>query len=164
MNLHFSLNKNAHIIHNIMISYTYNDKLHKGSVETMEKIRDKSPENIIIAYKDVGIIPSDGGILEIAVPFDGAWHRRGHSSHVGLPVVIDVLTKLPIDYEVLCNFFVRCKNTISEKDEFNMKHTANCQKNYDGSANSMEVECALRLWRRLTVIMGKMSSLIKKIV
>ena len=69
MNLHSSLNQTAYAIHN--------DKLQKGSVETMEKIR--ALENISIAYKDAGKIPGDYGILEIAVSFDGAWHRRGHS-------------------------------------------------------------------------------------
>ena len=103
---------------------------------------------MIAACKDVGITPGDDGVLDIAVSFDRAWHRRGHSSHVGLAVVIDVLTGLPIDYEVLCNFCVKCKNATDDKVELNKKHAPDCQKNYDGSANSMEVECALRLWRR----------------
>ena len=140
MNLHFSLSQNAYA--------THNSKLHKGSIETVQKVRNKSLESIITAHKDVGITPDDNGVLEIAVSFDGAWHRRGHSSHVGLAVIIDVLTGLPIDYEVLCNFCVKCKDSTDDKVELSEKHATNCQKNYDGSANSMEVECALRSWRR----------------
>ena len=43
-------------------------------------------------------------MLDIAVSYDGSWHLRGHSSHNGLGVEIDLLTGLPIDFQVLSNF------------------------------------------------------------
>ena len=117
MNLHFSLSQNAYATHN-----------DKGSIETVQKVRNKSLESIITAHKDAGITPDDNGVLEIAVSFDGELHRREHSSHVGLAVIIDVLTGLPIDYEVLCNFCVKCKNSTDDKVELSEKHAPNRQK------------------------------------
>ena len=50
---------------------------------------------------DVGEFPDQVGVLNIGVPFVGSWERRGHSSHSGIGVVIDLLNGLPLDYEVL---------------------------------------------------------------
>ena len=36
--------------------------------------------------------------------YDGAWQRRGLSSHNGVGVVIDLLSGLPIDFKVFSSF------------------------------------------------------------
>ena len=33
-------------------------------------------------------------------------------------------------------------------EEWKKKHSSNCPKNFDGSSNAIEVECALRIWKR----------------
>ena len=70
---------------------------------------------------------------------DGSCHKSGHSSHTGIGVVIDLLTGLPIDYEILSNFCQQCQLDPSSEDEIFddclEKHSA--QKNYAGSSNSM---------------------------
>ncbi len=56
-------------------------------------------------------MPDKDGILDIAVSYDGTWQRRGvggHSLYNGAGPVIDLLTGLPLDYEVLCNFCHQC--------------------------------------------------------
>ena len=55
---------------------------------------------IRFAYHDKGISQDKDGVVDIAVSFDGALHSRGFSSHTGVASVIDLLTGLPIDYEV----------------------------------------------------------------
>ena len=47
-------------------------------------------------------------MLDIAVSYDESWHHRGHSFHNGLGVDIDLLTGLPIDFQVLSNFCHHC--------------------------------------------------------
>ena len=64
--------------------------------------------------------------------------------------VIDIITGLPIDYEVLSNFCLKCKVAESKEpsDEWKEKHATNCPRNFLGTSNAMEVECAKRLWGR----------------
>ena len=35
-----------------------------------------------------------------------------------------------------------------QSGDWKLKHSKNCLKNVDGSANAMESECALRMWER----------------
>ncbi len=103
-------------------------------------------------YAEIGQMPDQDNIVNIAVSYDGSWQKRGHSSHIGVGIVIDLLTGLPIDYEVLCNFCHQClkapKDDDPNYDEWIANHKANCSKNYSGSANSMEQEIAKRIWGR----------------
>ena len=124
-------------------------KLGDASKATFEEILASSRKAIKTAYKDVGVIPDEQGILDVAVSFDGSWQKRGHSSHNGMASVIELMTGLPLDYEVLSNYCQKCKLAEGEKsEEYMSKHSKNCLKNFDGSANAMEVECALRMWKR----------------
>ena len=123
-----------------------------GSRESFEEIAKRSVEKIRERYGELGIVPDKDDVLDVAVSFDGSWHRPGNSSHNGLVVVIELLTGLPIDFQVLYNFCHQCYKS-PEKDDPNYaewisNHTAKCSKNYDGSANSMEQHCALLLWQR----------------
>ena len=90
----------------------------------------------------------------ITVSFDGSWHKRGHTSNYGFGAVIDVLTGLVVDYEVLSKYYGACtwNGTVLGKEsaaflESKENHT-DCCVNYTGSSNAMEVEMAKRLWSR----------------
>eukprot|EP00795_Rhopilema_esculentum_P016781 gene16781-8241_t len=128
------------------------NKLHEGSKVTCEAIMKKSAKAIFQTYGEMGVKPDMHGVLNIGVSFDGTWQKRGHSSHNGAGAVIDLLTGLPIDSETLSNFCYKCtvgpNKTDANYAEWFEKHKENCQKNYDGSANSMEMECAKRIWGR----------------
>ena len=60
-----------------------------------------------------------------------------------------LMTGLPIDYEVLSNFCIRCQvrndnlPTQAEYDEWREKHSPNCPKSFNIIANAVKVECAL---------------------
>ena len=140
------------------ISYNLYSKNHQkiaeASADTFKDIVVKSKGAITEAYKAVGVVPDEDGILNSGVSFDGSWQRRGHSSHNGMACVIDLLTGLPIDYEVLSNFCMKCqttdKNSLpqADYDQWKRKHSPDCPKNFNGTANAMEVECALHTWKR----------------
>ena len=142
MNLPCSMSQSVYKVHN--------KKIHDASISTFKEVKIESVKAIVQAYSDLGETTDENGILDIAVSYDGAWQRRGHSSHNGVAAVIDLLTGLPVDYEVLSNFCLKCKIAASSPDStvLDNKHAENCPKNFDGSANSMEVECARRMWRR----------------
>ena len=127
-----------------------NGKLNIASKETFNEIRQQSVVAVRDAYREIGVVPDDNGILDVAVSFDGAWHRRGHSSHNGLASVIDMVTGLPLDHVVLCNFCHKCAAAASQPNDpsWERKHLEDCPKNFNGSSNAMEVESALQLWGR----------------
>ena len=130
--------------------YSGQVKLQDASLSMVENIKKQSLAALMDAYRDIGVHSDQNGSLTIAVSFDGAWQRRGHSSHNRLASVIDLLTGLPVEFEVLSNFCFKCKAAAERPDDpsWQEKHLPKCLKNYDGSANSMEVECALRMWQR----------------
>ena len=128
------------------------EKISKGSKETFDEVSKQSVAIIRQKYAEIGILPDSENILDVAVSYDGTWQKRGHSSHNGAAVIIEILTGLPVDYEVLSNFCHQCLKAPSRDDamygEWQAKHVLKCGKNYEGSANSMEQECAKLLWQR----------------
>ena len=56
--------------------------------------------------------------VDIAVSFDGTWQKRGHTSHNGIGIAIDLLTGYVVDFEVLSNICVHCERF--ERAEDNM--------------------------------------------
>lgn len=94
----------------------------------------------------------DGENVRTTVIYDGTWHRRGHVSHHGVGVAIDLETGLVIDFEVLSNYCHGCatgpRPTDAKYNAWRRQHAGLCQKNYHGSANSMEVGSAKRIFAR----------------
>lgn len=43
-------------------------------------------------------------VLDITVSFDGSWQKRGYKSLYGIGVVMDLLTGLVMDYEILSKY------------------------------------------------------------
>ena len=130
---------------------SHQNKLELASKSVFDKMSEQSHESIRAAYKEIGIVPDDQGVLDIAVSYDGTWQKRGHSSHNGIGCAIELLTGLPIDYEVLSNFCLKCKITSedpSTTDEWKAAHADNCPRNFTGTANAMEVEAVKRIWQR----------------
>ncbi len=85
--------------------------------ENFGKVSKTTHEAIVKSYEEVDIKLDSEGILEMDVSFDGSWHKRGHSSHTGIRIAIDLLTGLPIDYEVLSNYCLECQLAPSKDDE-----------------------------------------------
>ena len=54
-------------------------------------------------------VPSEDGILDVVVTFDGTWQKRGRTSHNGEGVVIELLTGFVIDFKCISNFCAECE-------------------------------------------------------
>ncbi|KAF8793037.1 hypothetical protein HNY73_004566 [Argiope bruennichi] len=93
--------------------------------------------------------------IDITVSYDGTWQKRGHSSLYGIGIIVDILTGLIIDFEIISKYCPECttaKRDLGEKSpEFSIwykTHKSDCSKNYMGSSNSMETKAAEILWKR----------------
>ncbi len=142
MNLPYSLSNDAY--------KTGHKRIEESSTKVFSDIAAKSRVAIEKAYSELGVYPDDDGVLNVAVSYDGSWQKRGFSSHNGMGSVIELVTGLPLDYEVLSNFCFKCKALDNKEpsQEWMKKHKENCPKNFDGSASAMEAEGAKRLWSR----------------
>ena len=91
-------------------------------------------------------------IIPIVVSYDGTWHKRGHSSHYGVGVVIELHTGLVIDTHVVSNHCVKCTRKPDPDhptyDKWCEGHKYECTKNFNGSAVAIEVEAAKVLFGR----------------
>lgn len=98
---------------------------------------------------------SNDSFIDLAVSFDGTWHKRGHTSNYGVGCIIEIETGLVIDYHVLSKFCRKCAMTKADlgedSPEFNFwfeGHKLDCERNYHGSSPAMEVTAAEILWKR----------------
>ncbi|GFY31639.1 uncharacterized protein TNCV_4199501 [Trichonephila clavipes] len=91
----------------------------------------------------------------MSVSYDGTWQKRGHTSNLGLEIIIDILSGLVLDFEVLSKYCHNC--VVAGRDmgvdwaEFHIwqkGHTDECDKNFDGTSGAMEMHAALIMWRR----------------
>lgn len=129
----------------------YVDIVHENSEKLREKTREKTLQAVRKAYVELDPSLAKVEILDVKVTYDGSWHTRGHSSNVGIGIVIDVLTGLVLDYVVLSKYCTWCslaeKRFGDKKTEFDEamkihKETEKCEKNFYGSSNMMEVDAA----------------------
>ena len=60
---------------------------------------------------DTWVSLDSSDVLDISVSFDGTWLTRGHSSHIGVGCVVDLLTGLCLDAHVMCTYYHVCETT-----------------------------------------------------
>lgn len=118
----------------------------KSAAVSAEKIFTESAAAVKSICKDMD--PSF--TRDIAVIYDGTWHKRGFSSHVGVGSVIEFDTGLILDAEVLCNLCLGCQTGPKPGEEKYAEwlQNHNCQKNTDANSGRMEVDAALALFGR----------------
>ncbi|GFW67236.1 uncharacterized protein TNCV_2698461 [Trichonephila clavipes] len=92
---------------------------------------------------------NETGVLDITVSFDGSWQKQGYKPLNGIGVVIDLLTGLVIDYEILSKYCTECTVAVIElsgdSTDFAIwyeGHKSECQINHTGSSSSREMEAA----------------------
>lgn len=119
--------------------------------DATEKIKDA---NQSAAAKHLRKNVAEDEVVDVKVTLDGTWARRGHQSLYGVVVVASWETGQVLDTEVLSKYCHACnkkRNADTTSDEFLdwwEGHQAECSVNYSGSSGAMEVEGALRIWRR----------------
>ncbi|GFS64115.1 uncharacterized protein TNCV_3944891 [Trichonephila clavipes] len=94
-------------------------------------------------------------IIDVSVSYDGTWQKQGHTSNLGLGIIIDVLSGLVLDFEVLLKYCQNCvvagRDMGVDSAEFHIwqkGHVDECGKNFDGTSGEMEMHAALIVWRR----------------
>ncbi|ELU11566.1 hypothetical protein CAPTEDRAFT_193814 [Capitella teleta] len=103
------------------------DRLQHGALAAQE---DSFQEAAAVIRQIHGIEGTQAkDVLDICISFDGAWHKRGHSSHYGVGIAIKVKSGLIIDVH-------------TDPKYLKWKENHHCEMNHDGSANSMEVASA----------------------
>lgn len=114
--------------------------------ECMDKFYAESAAAVKKVYKEMD--PSFS--RDVVVAYDGTWHKRGHTSHIGVGAVIEYHTGLILDAVVLSNQCLGCQTGPKPEDEEYDSWLVNhvCQKNTDAKSGRMEVEAALILFSR----------------
>lgn len=129
----------------------------KGNELQKQAVLARSHRAVRQAHVDCDQILATKDVIDITVSYDGTWHKRGHTSQYGVGLVIDVLTGLVVDFEVLSKFCHMCSFAITDlgqnSPEFHFwfeehKKSGECRSNYSGSSNALEMVGAERLWSR----------------
>lgn len=118
----------------------------KAMYSKLELLEDRAFGQTVAYVREVhakhsGTTLAEDDVLNISVSFDGTWLTRGHSSHVGVGCVVDLLTGLCIDAHVMCTYCQVCETTgqklqrdkPEEYAPWLVKHADECDKNFTGN-------------------------------
>ena len=105
------------------------------------------------AYADLSPDLAPENVRDIYVSYDASWMTRGHKSYYGYGSVIDLITHLVIDYEVLSLYCHGCTTVGDHMDKASAdyatwKASHVCNKNFEGTPGGMDAAIAEVLWRR----------------
>lgn len=134
----------------------YNVDAMKTHLKTMQG---KVHQSIRKYYEEhTSNVPDEDGVLNIDILYDGSWVKRGHTSKVGIGVIIEVCTGFVVDYEVLSKHCFHCsrqegklkakKITEEEFRTWNTTHERVCTRNYEGTSGGMEAKGSTRMFGR----------------
>lgn len=122
-------------------------KVHDAATKAASKVMQSAAQSVRKAEKS-----GDDELLDVCISYDGTWHKRGHTSHFGVGVAVELNSGLVIDYSVQSNYCQVCaqgpKPGSQEYEEWFESHSPDCQKNFQGSAHAMEVEAASVIFGR----------------
>ncbi|GFS48185.1 uncharacterized protein TNCV_2295971 [Trichonephila clavipes] len=137
---------------------TFAKCMHNLSVKNKEvkkKMLEMSRQTAREAHVKVDASLKNQEIIDVSVTYDGTWQKRGHTSNLGLGIIIDIFSGLVLDFEVLSKYCHNC--VVAGRDmgvdwaEFHTwpkGHADECDKNFDGTSGAMEMHAALIMWRR----------------
>lgn len=139
-------------LHNKTYQHYLKTKLNPATAKACSENLAKCAAEVKQLYSDLNF----GNPGNIAVCFDGSWHTRGHSSHIGVATVIELFTGYVLDYVVLSNFCLGCEcgPQPDSPDYAAWKAQHLCQKNTSCKAGQMEVEAAKILFQRSLSLHG----------
>ena len=140
---HTSFTKHAHVVcHANMVVVT--------------RMFDNAADVVRRVYRDTDPSIGEDDTIDLIVSFDGSWMTRGHNSQYGIGCVVEVLTGLVIDLQVMSLYCQRCAyastphggmDTMEFKHWFRT-HEPECNRNYKGASGGMEMKAAELLWTR----------------
>ena len=122
-------------------SYTSHVKvIASASMVAASSLLDNAVEVVRNPYIERGLsTPTEDGVIDLAVSYDGSWMRRGHNSKYGLGCVIEIETGLVLDFVVMSSYCHSCASAVAhygggnteEYKTWKDSHT-NCNTNYVG--------------------------------
>jgi hypothetical protein len=133
------------------------DKYLQQLAEEGKKMKENVLQAARIKVRQERADPSDSSIIDIGVSYDGSWQKRGHTSLYAIGCVIDIITGLVIDFEVISKYCHDCVKTAADLGKNSPEYacwfethrdSGRCEKNFEGSSGSMEVYAAEVMWRR----------------
>ena len=101
---------------------------------------------------------SDGTeAIQIAIKCDGTYQKRGdrsrgYTSKLGITVIFDADTDLPLDYAIECKYCHTCtqeRAKFTNDDDYKKWSDANphnCEKNFDQPSSEMERHSLLQMF------------------
>ncbi|GFU84609.1 uncharacterized protein TNCV_1686621 [Trichonephila clavipes] len=135
----------AKCMHNLSVK---NKEVKKKMLEMSRQAAREAHVKVVASLKNQKII-------DVSVSYDGTWQKRGHTSNLGLGIIIDILSGLVLDFEVLSKYCHNCvvagRDMGVDSAEFHIwqkGHADECDKNFDGTSGAMEMHAALIMWRR----------------
>ena len=167
---HTSFTKHAHVVcHANMVVVT--------------RMFDNAADVVRRVYRDTDPSIGEDDTIDLIVSFDGSWMTRGHNSQYGVGCVVEVLTGLVIDLQVMSLYCQRCAyastrhggmDTMEFKHWFRA-HEPECNRNYKGASfNSLtnlrvygdvelkKAECINHVAKRLGTALRKLAASGKK--
>ena len=133
---------------------------HSTHIATVKNIETDLEDNIveILRFYGKAVHKAHAGETDICVSFDGAWQKRFRGSKIGVGFVIDTLTGLVIDFDVLSTHCYGCRFAPSKDDteedgsssyeKWLAEHDPICSNNFDGSPQAMEQQLGIYIWER----------------
>ncbi|GFV48003.1 uncharacterized protein TNCV_4150891 [Trichonephila clavipes] len=118
--------------------------------EVKKKMLEMSRQAAREAHVKVDASLKNQEIIDVSVSYDSTWQKRGHTSNLGLGIIIDILSGLVLDFEVLSKYCHNCvvagRDMGVDSAEFHIwqkGHADECDKNFDGTSGAMEMHVAL---------------------
>lgn len=133
------------------------DQLTAETEKLEARVLQKARKAVRRAHEAIDPSLDSEAVLDVAVSYDGTWHKRGFTSLYGVGIVIDILTGLAIDYQVLSKYCQVCVVVAAQLDssspdfalwQSGHKESGECNRNYTGSSGAMETKAAELLWNR----------------
>ena len=122
------------------------------------RMLDDAATVIRCVYRDIDPSIGHDDTIDLTVSYDGSWMTRGHKSLYGIGCVVEVVTGLVLDLQVMSLYCQRCayastrhggRHTAAFKDWY-LTHDPECNQNSEGVSGGMEVKAAKLLWTRST--------------
>ena len=119
-------------------------------------IQDNAAKVVRRVYVETDPSLADAELINVIVTYDGSWMKRGHNSAYGIGCVIDTVTGLVLDLTALSSYCQACSRAKarfggSDTAKFHAwfrSHENDCNKNYTGAGDGMEVTAAEIMWER----------------
>lgn len=95
--------------------YEHTEYIGNKILAVQEKKRKDIIDLVFKHYEQQGKLPDKNGILNVSGSFDGSWHTRGHTSHIGMGCFIEMDTGTVLDHEVISNYCIQCARLLTRK-------------------------------------------------